>query len=148
MNPWEQFQDIVGPREEWPSYIIDAFWCSDLDYKSRMLVVCFTYSNGATFDQLDNCLSFINKSYTLFRKYEIKNLFKYFEGEGEEFYDRRSRYTAYNIVRKRVLDLNFHINNYSADISNYNPYRPVRQFVAGSSLLIFKPGTGRGHKYC
>lgn len=106
LNPWLAVQDLIGPKENWPSFIPNYMWCGPLDYKDRVVIASFFYQNGVSAEFLIEVLEFVNKQrLTVKRAAKILELYKYWSDPIEGF-ARRTRYFAFDLVVRKVLDLN------------------------------------------
>lgn len=104
-HPWLVLQDVIGPKEVWPQFIVNYIWCSTLGYKERVVITSFCFQNGCHEDVLIDCLRRVNRYCTELKVKKIRDLYLYWTDPVEGFL-RRSNYFAYSLHDRRVLDLN------------------------------------------
>lgn len=106
-NKWEVYQEIVGPKYLYPRYICEAFF-SKYQYRDRMHLVNFSIGNGASLDLLLDTIEFIDRGVfcTRIKRDKIIALYYWLSEDSLVGIERRNRYTYYDLIIKRVLNLN------------------------------------------
>lgn len=103
-NPWLRVQVRIGEASTWPADIRRIVWCSRLGYRHRIDVVTFFLVNGISVQELVELLQFCNPvGATATHTRKIRDLYVYLQDP--RFPDRRRRYFAYDLIRRRVVNL-------------------------------------------
>lgn len=104
LNLWLRVQDNIGPKEEWPTSVLESLWCSDYHYRARMILTAFAYGSGLHIALLLEMFELISQETLSIKKIrKFRAIWNYFESGP----DIRNRYTHYNLYRKQVMTLNF-----------------------------------------
>lgn len=104
---WKILEDVLGPHQFWPKYIINAFWKKRWTYPVRLVIASFCYGNGCNIElALDFYREFRSggRSFSHYRDVvkKCRKLFEWFDSSAII----RSRFNYFDLVMCKVCDLN------------------------------------------
>lgn len=101
-NPFLLVQDLIGDKSTWPKYVLYSLFCSKLQYRDQVILGPFFYGNGLDMGSMLEMVAFVNSHYSKEFERKMKALYELWEDSELD----RSRRTYYDLILKRVVDLN------------------------------------------
>jgi hypothetical protein len=101
VHPWIRVQEIIGSRRIWPRYIILKTFCSYLGHSDLEVLAVFYIGNDVCLDLMVQLLYRVNSHMRGWKEGYVRNFGNWLMGDERI----RSRYTYYNVRRRRVVDL-------------------------------------------
>jgi hypothetical protein len=105
-------QQVIGPRIEWPTYIIlktFGSWLAVIDLK---VLAIFYVGNCLSVDLFVKLLRRVNRHMTNWKETYVRNFISWVRGD-ERF---RVRYSYYNVRRRMVMDFDGNRVSYSTPL--------------------------------
>lgn len=97
--------DMIGDLAFWPVFVLDAIFCSNLNYKHRLAIASFMYLNGASEYTMLDLVMTCNSNRDVQKYLKMVKLFSYWN-DSVNGYDRRDRYFSFSIFYNQVTNLN------------------------------------------